>query len=96
MSAKGGGRNRAAAPSLIVLMSFRLVNEALELWRKLGDVNWQGYCLTNIARSYKARVQLADPLSNSRQDYLEQSLKSFDEAVACLNKPGMHRAKPSP
>lgn len=63
-------------------------NEALELWRKLDDVNWQGYCLTNIARSYKARVQLADPLTNSRQDYLEQSLKSFDEAVACLKQAG--------
>jgi len=61
-------------------------NEALALWRTLDDVNWQGYCLTNIARSYKARVQLADPLTSSRQDYLDQSLRSFSEAVACLKQ----------
>lgn len=61
-------------------------NEALALWRELGDFNWQGYCLTNLARSYKARVQLADPLNHLRQDHLDQALKYFSEALARLEQ----------
>ena len=61
-------------------------NEALALWRELGDFNWQGYCLTNLARTYRARIQLIDPLNQLRQNYLDQALKYFSEALASLER----------
>lgn len=50
-------------------------NEALNLWRELGDLRGQGYSLTDIGRIYKARGKLEPAL-----DHLSQALLRLREA----------------
>lgn len=55
--------------------AIRKYNEALSIWRELGELRGQGYSLSGIGRAYKALRQLAPAL-----DHLGQALSQLREA----------------
>lgn len=68
--------------------AIRKYNEASSLWRELGDRLGEGYCLTNIARTYRARVQVLNQPDHLRQDYLDQVFEHFRKAQSILSQAG--------
>jgi CHAT domain-containing protein/Tfp pilus assembly protein PilF len=63
-------------------------NEALALWKQLGDHLGQGYCLTNTARAYRSRSLIELQPDQLREDYILKALDHFREALAELQQAG--------
>lgn len=61
-------------------------NEARARWSELGDLREQGYCLANTARIFRIRNQIPSNPDHLRQDYLEQALNYFGEALSVLRQ----------